>query len=178
MIHGYITGRGNMCEQIPPWARNRKACADGRVYGIVSLKSLHRAADKDQEFAEWRQMSDEDLVKPGPKWEDIMKILMERHGISWQGSEFDCFRLGKNQDGKREYVHVDGIVFLHFPSTGIVIKYECDDSGHKKYKQYDPQDQSDRMMAVRPFFAEGTIFIFLRHQPVKQFKRLACSPIQ
>ena len=72
-------------------------------------------------------MSDEDLVKPGPKWEDIMKILLERHGISWQGSEFDCFHLGKNQDGEYEYVHVDGIVILHFPSLRIAIKYECDE---------------------------------------------------
>ena len=107
-----------------------------------------------------------------------MKILMERHGISWQGSEFDCFHLGKNQDGNSEYAHVDGIVFLHFRSLRIAIKYKCDDMGHTKYKQYDPQDQSDRMMAVRPFFPKGTIFVFLRHQPVSRYKQLACSPTQ
>ena len=163
LIHGYITGRGNMCEQIPPWARNRKACADGRVYGrIVSHKSLKCAADKDQQLlAEWRQKSDEELVTSCTRWEDIMKIHMERHGISWQGSEFNCFHLGKNQDGKCEYVHVDGIVvFLHFPSLRITFKYECDDKGHKKYEQCDPQDQSNRMMDVRFFSPKGTIFVF------------------
>ena len=108
--------------------------------------------------------------------EEIVKIHLARSGIRWHGVEYNRFDVNWCD---KNYIQVNSIANVEYESTKLVLHFECDDSGHCDYLMYDPQEQSDRTFAIRPFYPKDAIFVSVRFQTISVKNKISiCSKRQ